>query len=115
MDDLKQLLAKRIKERKPIPQLHSPAHSLADEISTAFGERKLFARYLGTINRVGVDEARRVFRQIQQEGNAKSPGKLFMFLCKKAKTEERPMDTAAEAAAAYAKKKERNKPPTPAR
>ncbi len=96
MDDLKKLLAKRapVKVNK---NLHSPVHALADEITTAFGERKRFAMYLGTINRIGVERARGIYRQLQQEGNAKNKGKLFMFLCKKEKTVPK---TVPEAAAA---------------
>jgi hypothetical protein len=84
MDDLKGLLAKRLKQAKPNVKLHSDAHQLADEISAAFGERKRFAMYLGTIKRVGTAEARRIFRELQQEGGARHSGKLFMFLCRKA-------------------------------
>ena len=82
MDDLKNLLAKRQK-KGPDVHLHSAVHALADEISTAFGERKRFAMYLGVIKRVGVEAARRVYRQIEQDGNADSKGRLFMFLCRK--------------------------------
>ena len=80
MDSLKGLMSKR--SVRPNKHLHSPAHVLADEISTAFGEKKLFARYLGVILRVGVPKARTIFRTIQQDG-AEEPGKLFMYLCSK--------------------------------
>ena len=81
MDSLKDLMDKR--SIKPNKNLHSPAHVLADEITVAFGEPKLFGRYLGVILRTGVGRSRAIFRTIQQDGGAKEPGKLFMFLCKK--------------------------------
>lgn len=80
MDSLKDLMDR--KSIKPNKNLHSAAHVLADEITTSFGERKLFGRYLGVIMRVGVPKARIIYRTIKQDG-AKEPGKLFMFLCKK--------------------------------
>ena len=80
MDSLNDLISKRSVQQNK--NLHSPAHVLADEITAAFGEKKLFGRYLGVILRVGVGRARAIFRTIQQDG-AKEPGKLFMFLCKK--------------------------------
>ncbi len=92
MDDLKDILKKRAP--KVIPKdkhLHSAAHVLADEISTAFGERKRFAMYLGVINRVGVENARRIFRQLHQEAKG-DLGKLFMYLCRKEPKEQKPQD-----------------------
>ena len=83
MDDIKDAVAKRLKQMKPNVKLHSEAHALADEISATFNEKQRFAMYLGTIKRVGIQEARRIFRQLRQDG-AKHPGKLFMFLCRKA-------------------------------
>jgi hypothetical protein len=83
MDGLGDLIAKRARAAKPNVKLHSPAHVLADEISSAFGERKRFAMYLGVINRVGVDEGRRIFRSLQQEGKG-DLRKLFMYLCRNA-------------------------------
>lgn len=82
MDDLKSLLAKRTPQKKNV-KIHTEVHALADEVSTAFGERKRFAMYLGTINRIGVERARGIYRQLLQEGNARNRGKLFMFLCRK--------------------------------
>lgn len=84
MDDLKGIIAKRrLQGAKPNKHLHSPAHALADEISSAFGERKRFAMYLGVIKRVGVDKARQIYRQLEQDGSADNRGKLFMYLCRK--------------------------------
>ena len=85
MDSMKDLMNRR--SVKPNKNLHSPAHVLADEITNAFGEPKLFGRYLGVILRVGVGRARTIYRTIQQDG-AKEPGKLFMFLCKKSLTDQ---------------------------
>jgi hypothetical protein len=82
MDDLKNLITERLRQDQPNKRLHSAAHVLADDISTAFGEKKRFAMYLGVINRVGVENARRIFRQLQQEGKGEL-GKLFMYLCRK--------------------------------
>lgn len=87
MDDLKKLLQNRLPKEIPKDKhLHSAAHVLADEISTAFGERKRFAMYLGVINRVGVENARRIYRQLQQEAKG-DLGKLFMYRCRKEPSE----------------------------
>ncbi len=83
MDGLKDIIAKRSKRTEPDVHLHSAAHVLADEISTAFGERQRFAMYLGVINRVGVEKARRIYRRLQQENKDGHLGKLFMYLCRK--------------------------------
>jgi len=89
MDKIGKLLQSRLdKAQKTDPHLHHEMHILADEISTAFGERKRFAMYLGTIKRVGMTRARAVYRQIQQDGGAKQPGRLFMYLCKESKSEK---------------------------
>ena len=82
MDDLKDILERRV-SAKPNKNIHSPAHALADEITTAFGERKRFAMYLGVIKRVGVEQARRIYRQMAQDQNARDRGRLFMYLCRK--------------------------------
>ena len=47
--------------------------------------------YLGVIKRVGVQKARRIFRNLQQEGKG-HPGKLFMFLCSKEPKAKPPED-----------------------
>lgn len=87
MDGMKEMLAKRMRA-KPNAKLHSEIHQLADEISSAFGEKPRFAMYLGTIKRVGVPQARQIFRELQQEGKGHL-GKLFMFLCSKKAKEMR--------------------------
>lgn len=100
MDGIKGILSKRAKAA-PNKRIHSPVHALADEISTAFGERKRFAMYLGVINRVGIQEARSIFSRLNQEAKVTDKGKLFMFLCRKAptkpKTPEETTDPSPEA------------------
>ncbi len=86
MDAMKEILAKREAGAKPNKNIHSDMHALADEISGAFGERKLFARYLGTIKRIGLARARIIFSEVK-EGHADSPGKLFFWKSRKAPPE----------------------------
>ncbi|MEY4722793.1 MAG: hypothetical protein RLZZ324_306 [Candidatus Parcubacteria bacterium] len=115
MDDLKALLGDWKKARpKPNVKLHSEAHLLADEISTAFGERKRFAMYLGVINRVGPGEARRIFRELQLEAKG-NLGKLFMYLCSKKAREAKAKKVAAikASAASPATKDESASQPNP--
>ena len=78
MEGIKNILAPKKERNKNI---HSEAHFLADEISTAFGERKMFAMYLGVIKRIGAARARQLFGEIK-EGNAREPGKLFIWKSK---------------------------------
>lgn len=76
MDEIVKILKNRtIKKNKNI---HSDAHYWADVISTAFGERKKFALYLGIIKRIGVKEAQQIFSEIKQS-NARNPAKLFLW------------------------------------
>jgi len=80
MDNLKEILQpKQIKERNK--NIHSEAHFLADEISTAFGERKKFGMYLGIIRRIGAGRAKQIFAELK-ESNVKEPGKLFVWKSK---------------------------------
>lgn len=82
MDSLKDLMVARLAAAKPNRHLHGPAHLLADEIVTAFGEPKKFGMYLGVIKRVGLDNARRIFREVR-EAPGDDPRKLFMWKCRK--------------------------------
>ncbi len=82
MDSLKKLMAGRLAAPKPNRHLHSAEHLLADEIIKAFGEPKKFGMYLGIIKRVGVDNARRFFREVL-ENPGDDPRKLFMWKCRK--------------------------------
>lgn len=66
--------------------IHSDIHFLADEISTYFGEKRLFRMYLGVIKRFGVSNARALFKEIQ-ETKGKTAGKLFIFLTKQRRIE----------------------------
>lgn len=76
MDEIVKILKNRtIKKNKNI---HSDVHYWADVISTAFGERKKFALYLGIIKRIGVKEAQQIFSEIKQS-NARNPAKLFLW------------------------------------
>lgn len=75
MEGLKKILIKPIKSNKNI---HSEAHYWADTISSAFGERKKFAMYLGIIKRIGVAEAKRIFSEIN-DSQARNPAKLFLW------------------------------------
>lgn len=78
MDSIGKLIQPRKEKNKNI---HSEVHYWADQISTAFGERKKFAMYLGVIKRIGVKEAQKIFSEIKQS-NASTPGKLFIWKSK---------------------------------
>lgn len=65
--------------------IHSQAHALAAEISAYFKDRKMFAAYLGVINRIGITQARAAFSAIKSgEGDIRNPRKFFMWLAKSA-------------------------------
>ncbi len=70
---------------KPNKNIHSEVHYWTDVISTAFGERKRFAMYLGVIKRIGVAEAQKIFLEIK-DSKVSSPGKLFFWKSKQIKT-----------------------------
>lgn len=76
MEGIAKIIKRRVSQKNK--NIHSEAHYWADEISSAFGERKKFALYLGIIKRIGVKEAQRIFSEIKQS-NVKSPGKLFVW------------------------------------
>ena len=76
MEGIKNLIKQRVKNRNK--NIHSEAHYWADTISSAFGERRRFAMYLGIIKRIGVKDAQKIFTEIKQS-DAKSPGKLFVW------------------------------------
>jgi len=81
MEGIKNILAPKKERNKNI---HSEAHFLADEISTTFGERKMFGMYLGVIKRIGTARAKQIFGEIK-ESNAREPGKLFVWKSKQPK------------------------------
>ena len=78
MDGIGKILQPKKERNKNI---HSEAHFLADEISSAFGERKMFGMYLGIINRIGIARAKQIFAELK-ESHVKSPGKLFVWKSK---------------------------------
>ncbi len=84
MERLKHLLAASFRQ-PPNKRLHSEIHALADEFSAFFGERHLFARYLGVIKRVGAARARAIFAEVKQ-GGAREPRKLFFWKCRRDQT-----------------------------
>lgn len=83
MEDINKLIKQRAKTKNK--NIHSEAHYWTDVISSAFGERRRFAMYLGIIKRIGAKEAQRIFSEIK-ESNAKSPGKLFVWKAGKKKS-----------------------------
>lgn len=66
--------------KKPERGIHSEAHALAKEISEYCGEPKKFAMYLGIIKNVGLPRAYRIFAELKQAKEIKTPGKLFLYL-----------------------------------
>ncbi len=80
MEDISKILNNKITPKKN-KNIHSEVHYWTDVISSAFGERKKFAMYLGLINKIGVTEARRIFAEIQ-DSKVTSPGKLFFWKAK---------------------------------
>ena len=82
MEGINKIIKARVKRKNK--NIHSEAHYWADTISSALGERKRFAMYLGIIRRIGVKDAQRIFSEIK-ESNAKSPGKLFVWKAGKIK------------------------------
>ena len=68
---------------KPVNKnIHSEIHLLADEISTYFNEKRLFGMYLGIIKRISVQQARSLFKQLQ-ETKGRTAGRLFVYLSKR--------------------------------
>lgn len=74
-------ISKIIQPKKKNKNIHSEIHYWADVISSAFGEQKKFAMYLGVIKRIGVKEAQRIFAEIN-DSKANNPGKLFVWKAK---------------------------------
>lgn len=73
------------KPEKPVvnKHLHSPSHLLADEISTKLADRKHFAIYLGLANKLDHNFLRGILGQVLEGREVTTPGKLFMYLVKK--------------------------------
>ncbi|HPV70732.1 MAG TPA: hypothetical protein PKY08_02440 [Candidatus Magasanikbacteria bacterium] len=76
MEGIYKIIGRKINQ--PNAKIHSEAHYWADVISRTFGERKKFGMYLGIIKRIGVEEAKKIFSEIQ-DSNVTSPGKLFLW------------------------------------
>ena len=66
--------------KKPEGGIHTEMHALAKEISEFCGEPKKFAMYLGIIKNIGLPRAYRIFAELRQAKEAKTPGKLFLYL-----------------------------------
>lgn len=76
MEGIYKIIGRKI--NRPNKNIHSEAHYWADVISRTFGERKKFGMYLGIIKRIGLEEAKKIFSEIQ-DSNASNPGKLFLW------------------------------------
>ncbi len=70
---------------KKNPNLHSPAHVLADELSLKLKDKKHFALYLGLAKKFDHEYLRGIMGQVLELKTVKAPGKLFAFLVKKNK------------------------------
>lgn len=66
--------------KKPEKGIHSEMHALAKEISEYCRESKKFAMYLGIIKNMGLLRAYRIFAELRQAKEIKTPGKLFLYL-----------------------------------
>jgi hypothetical protein len=82
MDGIQKIIKKQTESKTEANKhIHSEVHYLADEISTAFDEKRLFGMYLGVIKRIGIDRAKQIFAELK-ESNVKSPGRLFIWKSK---------------------------------
>jgi hypothetical protein len=66
--------------KKPEKGIHGEMHALAKEVSEFCGEPKKFAMYLGIIKNIGLPRAYRIFAELRQAKEVKTPGKLFLYL-----------------------------------
>lgn len=73
------------RKKKIAIKLHSEAHLLADEITTAWNEPKKFSMYLGVIKRIGVSPSRALFADLNQRQDLplSSKAKIFMWNARK--------------------------------
>ncbi len=71
-----------LKKRKE-QHIHSPAHALADELSTRLNDRRHFGFYLKFALLYNHDFLRRIAGEVLENKNAKRPGALFAYLVKK--------------------------------
>lgn len=80
-------ISKEFKPAKRDPHLHSPAHVLADELSSKLGERKRFAFYLKTALLVDHNVLRKILGDVLEKSRS-NPGAYFTYLVKKYKREK---------------------------
>jgi hypothetical protein len=66
--------------KKPEKGIYTEMHALAKEISEFCGEPKKFAMYLGVIKNIGLPRAYKIFAELRQAKEIKTPGKLFLYL-----------------------------------
>ena len=66
--------------------LHSPAHVLADELSTKFNDKSHFGFYLKMALIHDHNLLRRLAGEVLESKSAKKPGALFAYLIKKNKS-----------------------------
>lgn len=75
--------------KEPMRGIHSEAHALAKELSEFCGEPKKFGMYLGIIKNIGPRESYRIFAEMRQAKEIKTPGKLFLYLSASQKLENK--------------------------
>ncbi len=65
--------------------LHSPAHILADELSSKLNDKKNFGFYLKMALIHDHNHLRRIAGEVLESKSAKKPGALFAYLLKASK------------------------------
>ena len=75
--------------KKPAKGIHSEMHALAKEISEYCGEPKKFGMYLGIIKNIGLPQAYKIFAELKQGKEIKTPGKLFLYMSAYKKSEKK--------------------------
>lgn len=73
------------KQYKASQYLHSPAHVLADELSTKLNDKKNFGFYLKMALTHDHELLRRIAGEVLESESAKKSGALFAYLLKKSK------------------------------
>lgn len=81
MEQLSNSLRRRGEKNKRY--LHSPAHVLADELSTKLRDKKHFGYYLKMALTHDHHVLRKILGEVLESKTVKSPGKLFAYLLKK--------------------------------
>lgn len=80
---------KTVLARRPDGHLHSASHLLADELATKLNDKKHFGFYLKMALTHNHDFLRGLLGQVLESKTVKSQGKLFAFLIKKSKSNEK--------------------------